>query len=164
MNIQWVRIRSEQSPQKLESIPLCNNKVQERIEEIAVDVEEQVTEVLKNSRYFAIPLDDNVSNCAILLYFVRCLGKEDFKDELLCCIDLPGRNTKSKVFRLFHEYLSEKEVDWGNCGVCKHGGPRLKPLDGSILLSFYWKLGYNPSLLILWTTCWGFRFKSCDVS
>jgi len=27
--------------------------------------------------------------------------------------------------------------------------------------SFYWKLGYNPSLLILWMTCWGFGFKSC---
>jgi len=30
--------------------------------------------------------------------------------------------------------------------------------------SFYWKLGYNPSLLILWMTCWGFGFKSYDVS
>ena len=37
--------------------------------------------------------------------------------------------------------------------------PRLKPLDGSIHWSFYWKLGYNPSLLILWMTCWSFRFK-----
>jgi len=30
--------------------------------------------------------------------------------------------------------------------------------------SFYWKLGYNLNLLILWMTCWGFRFKSYDVS
>jgi len=30
--------------------------------------------------------------------------------------------------------------------------------------SFYWKLSYNPSLLILWMTCWGFGFKSYDVS
>jgi len=30
--------------------------------------------------------------------------------------------------------------------------------------SFYWKLGYNPSLLILWMTCWGFGFENCDVS
>jgi len=29
---------------------------------------------------------------------------------------------------------------------------------------FYWKLGYNPSLLILWMTCWGFGFKSYDAS
>ena len=30
--------------------------------------------------------------------------------------------------------------------------------------SFYWILGYNPSLLILWMTCWGFGFKSYDLS
>jgi len=36
-----------------------------------------------------------------------------------------------------------------------------QPLDGSIFL--YWKLGYNPSLLILWMTCWGFEFKSYDL-
>jgi len=26
--------------------------------------------------------------------------------------------------------------------------------------SLYWNLCYNPSLLIHWMTCWGFRFKS----
>jgi len=31
------------------------------------------------------------------------------------------------------------------------------------LLSLYWKLGYNPSLLILWITCWGLWFKSYDL-
>ena len=41
-------------------------------------------------------------------------------------------------------------------------GPGHQPLDGSILLKFYWKLGYNPSLLILWMTCWGFGLKSYD--
>jgi len=30
--------------------------------------------------------------------------------------------------------------------------------------SFYWKLGYNPSLLLLWMTCWDFGFKSYDLS
>ena len=28
----------------------------------------------------------------------------------------------------------------------------------------FWKLGYNLSLLILWMTCWGLRFKSYDLS
>jgi len=36
-------------------------------------------------------------------------------------------------------------------------GPGRQPLDGSISLKFCWKLGYNPSLLIHWITCWGFR-------
>ena len=28
---------------------------------------------------------------------------------------------------------------------------------------YYWKLGYNPSLLILWMTCWDFWIKSYDI-
>jgi len=31
-------------------------------------------------------------------------------------------------------------------------------------LSFYWTLGYNLSLLILWMTFWGFGFKNYDVN
>jgi len=40
--------------------------------------------------------------------------------------------------------------------------PGHQPLGGSSC--FYWKLGYSPSLLILWMIYWGFGFKSCDVS
>jgi len=37
-------------------------------------------------------------------------------------------------------------------------------LDGSISLKFLLETGDNPSLLILWMTCWGFGFKSYDLS
>ena len=43
-------------------------------------------------------------------------------------------------------------------------GSGCQPLGGSISLKFFWKLGHNPSLLILWMTCWGFGFKNYDVS
>ena len=44
-------------------------------------------------------------------------------------------------------------------------GPGRQPSGGLVFRwSFYWKLGYNPSLLILWMACWGFGLKSYDVS
>jgi len=43
-------------------------------------------------------------------------------------------------------------------------GPGRQPLGDSISLKFLLELGYNPSLLILWMTCWGFGFKSYDLS
>jgi len=52
-----VSIGAEQSPQKLECIPLYNDTVQQRIEEMAMNVEQQVTKLFKKSRYFAIQLD-----------------------------------------------------------------------------------------------------------
>jgi len=43
-----------------------------------------------------------MSNCAILLCFTHYMGKEDFKEEVLCCINLPGHTTGSEVFRLLN--------------------------------------------------------------
>jgi len=57
----------------------------------------------------------DVSYCAILPCFVHYMGKEDFKEELLCCINLPGCTTGSEVVRLLNKYFSEKEIEWGNC-------------------------------------------------
>jgi len=54
-------------------------------------------------------------------------------------------------------------------GLLGHLGPLCLALGANRLVvefrfSFYWKLGHNPSLLILWMTCWGFRFKSYDLN
>jgi len=50
-------------------------------------------------------------------------------------------------------------------GLTGHLGPLYLALGANRKMvvfrwSFYWKLSYNPSLLILWMTCWGFGFKS----
>ena len=53
---------------------------------------------------------------------MRYKGKTDFKEELLCYIDLPGRTTGSEIFRLLSTYFSEKDINWANCvGVCSDG-------------------------------------------
>jgi len=63
--------------------------------------------------------------------------------------------------------LSVSDVKSG--GLLGHFGPLCQALGANHQVvvfrwSFYWKLGYNLSLLILWVTCWGFGFKSYDVS
>ena len=52
------------------------------------------------------------------LFFYVYKGKIDFKEELFCCIDLPGCTTGSEIFRLLNTYFSER-INWANCeGVC----------------------------------------------
>ena len=77
-----------------------------------MDIEHQVVVEVKKSPYFAIQLDEStdVSNCDILLCFVRYKGKTDFKEKLLCYIDLPGRTTGSEIFRLLNTYFNEKNI------------------------------------------------------
>ena len=50
---------------KLQAIPISNDTVQRRIMDMAVDVEEQLIEQVKKSKYFAIQLDKStdLSNC-----------------------------------------------------------------------------------------------------
>jgi len=71
-------------PQTAQNLSVChssNDTVQRSIEDIATDVE-----VFRNST----DESTDVSDCAIL-FFMHCMGKEDLREELLCCINLPGR-------------------------------------------------------------------------
>ena len=75
--------------------------------------------------------------------------------------------TRKKFFawgvRFFFEWRHKWRTFWPPWPTLP--GPGRQPLGGSVLLKFLLeKLSYNPSLLILWMTCWGFGFKSCDVS
>jgi len=65
---------------------------------------------------------------------------------------------RQKTWQVFLSAKKKKIFAWGvrdlmsdviSGGLLGHLGPRRQPLGGS----FYWKLGYNQSLLIVWMTC-----------
>ena len=75
--------------------------------------------------------------------------------------------TWKKIFCLGVQFFCEWRHKWRSFSPPwpTSPGPECQPLGGSISLKFLLEttVGYNPSLLILWMTCWGFRFKSCDL-
>ena len=75
----------DESVKKLNSISLSNNNtVQQRIEEMSVDILQQViSDICRSESGFAIQLDEStdVTNCAQLLIFVRYVGKEGVKEK-----------------------------------------------------------------------------------
>lgn len=64
-----------------------------------------------------------MSNHAILLCFVRYSEDEDLREELLCCFDLPGRATSSKIFNTLDDgYFQAQGLDCSKCvGMCADG-------------------------------------------
>ena len=95
---------------------------------MAVDIEEQVIEQIKKSKYFAIHLDEStdLSNCAILACFVRFENKGSIMEEFLCNLKLLGQTTSSEIFKTLNNYVQEHDIDWGKCvGVCTDGAANM---------------------------------------
>jgi len=65
------------------------------------------------------------------------MRKEDFKEEILCCNNLPGRTAGSEILRFLNEYFSDKDTGWKRCvGVC---------IDGAASMTSY-RLGAVPKI------------------
>ena len=112
---------------KLQTIPISNDTVQRRIMDMAVDVEEQLIEQVKKSKYFAVRLDGStdLSNCAVVC-FVRYVNEGRVMEDFLCSLKLPGRTTSSEIFRSLNNYVQEQGLDWGKCvGVCTDGAANM---------------------------------------
>ena len=109
---------------KLQAIPISNDTVQRRIMDMAVDVEEQLIEQVKKSKYFAIQLDEStdLSNCAVLVCFVRHVNEGRAMKNFLCSLKLPGPTSSLEIFRSLNNYVQEQGLDRGKCvGVCTDG-------------------------------------------
>lgn len=101
------------SAEKLKAVPLSNDTVARCICDISDDLEEQLTEKMKNKR-FALQVDeaiDSSKDCLFIAY-VRFVMSESLYEDLLFCKYVPSRATD----------LTEHGLKWENClGVCTDG-------------------------------------------
>ncbi|XP_055918354.1 SCAN domain-containing protein 3-like [Eupeodes corollae] len=88
-------ILGKQEADKLKNIPLSDNTIERRINDMAVDIQEQLIEKLKKSPHFALQLDEStdVSDCAQFVVFVRFEAEENIEEEILFCKALPANTT-----------------------------------------------------------------------
>lgn len=108
----------------LKTVPLSNNTVCRRIDDMAVDIVDQVVEKLKLSGSFALQLDEStdVSGEAQLIAFVRYRDISEINEHILFCKKLTGSTTGKDVFHVIDTFFSEHNLDWKSCiHVCTDG-------------------------------------------
>ncbi|XP_054996476.1 zinc finger MYM-type protein 6 isoform X1 [Sorex araneus] len=111
---------------KMKTIPLSDNTIEHRIDELSADIEDQLIQKVRESKWFALQIDESseIANTTLLLCYIRFIDYDcnDIKEELLCCIETPSQVTGFEIFELINKYIASKSLNWKHCvGLCTDG-------------------------------------------
>ncbi|XP_067126358.1 zinc finger BED domain-containing protein 5-like [Centruroides vittatus] len=114
---------SFRAAKKIELVPLSNNTVSRRINDLANYVENELLKRIKLN-YFAIQLDEStdVTNAAVLLVYVRYLFTNIVQEDVLFAKPLKTYTTGEAIFDMINGYFEKNGISWSYCvGVCTDG-------------------------------------------
>ncbi|XP_060755409.1 SCAN domain-containing protein 3-like [Neoarius graeffei] len=109
----------------IRSVPLSNDTICRRVDEMAGDIVQQVTDKLKGAGSFVLQLDEStdVNGEAQLIMFARFKDDtvNDIVEHIVFCKPLPDKTTGEDIFNLI-VFFTEHELDWKCCShVCTDG-------------------------------------------
>ncbi|GFT07589.1 SCAN domain-containing protein 3 [Trichonephila clavipes] len=98
---------------ELQSIPLSNDTVSRRINNIAEDVEQQLFSKLRN-KLFSIQLDDatDSNKNAPFIAYVRFWDGMSAVEELLFCKPIKLKATSISLFDILNNFINEANIEW----------------------------------------------------
>jgi hypothetical protein len=108
---------------KTKDIPLSNYIDENRISDMAEDIETQLIEKIKEIEIFALQLDESadIQNNCISLTYVRHIDNDesDMKGNILSVSELPTHTASCEIFEVSNGFIEERNLEWKSCvGVC----------------------------------------------
>ncbi|GFU02745.1 SCAN domain-containing protein 3 [Trichonephila clavipes] len=135
---------------ELQSIPLSNDTVSRRIDDIAEDVEQQLFGKLRD-KLFSVQLDEatDSNKDAHFIAYVRFWDSMSAVEELLFCKPIKLKATAIALFDILNNFINEANIEWKNCvGICTDGARTMSGRFKSIQA-----LVKQKSPLCIWTHC-----------
>uniref|UniRef100_A0A3B4ZRM2 HAT C-terminal dimerisation domain-containing protein n=1 Tax=Stegastes partitus TaxID=144197 RepID=A0A3B4ZRM2_9TELE len=113
----------KETANKLKAIPLSNDTVRRRIEDLTADTESQFMDRLRSCEQFALQLDEStdIASVAQLIVLVRYPWEGGILEDLLFCKEVPGRTTGEEIFRLLDAFMTVAGLNWPKMCGCLHG-------------------------------------------
>ncbi|GFX55808.1 SCAN domain-containing protein 3 [Trichonephila clavipes] len=135
---------------ELQSIPLSNDTVSRRIDDISEDVEQQLFGKLRD-KLFSIQLDEatDSNKDAHFIAYVRFWDGMSAEEELIFCKPIKLKATAIALLDILNNFINEANIEWKNCvGICTDGARTMSGRFKSIQA-----LVKQKSPLCIWTHC-----------
>ncbi|CAH1996338.1 unnamed protein product [Acanthoscelides obtectus] len=115
----------------IKRIPLSNNTVERRIDELSSDIQRFLCSYLQTT-HFSIQLDESTlpDNAALLLAYVRFIMNQEIYEELLFARTLITDTKGESIFHVLKDYFIEKATPLSNIiSVATDGAPAMTILE-----------------------------------